>query len=268
MKALKHTPFALLAVAALLLASCRLVTPRPLATPNAQTPTGPVTHTLFIPIQGQGEEPEPEKGAEEITAAETVTTPVTYTLFLPAIVPGEPGQLAPTCNDVIRNGNFDGTSTGRPWTGVANTPSAVYAPTLLSSTRAHSGAQSGRVGSPSVNSFWNEMIQTVPLPGGVTSVTLVYWRFLDTTETSTTKVYDSFSAGLETEKGIQIVTPQQINNTSAGRGQWVKSTLALPNPAAYSRQRLWVTFKGRTDSNLPSSLYVDDVQLTVCATGW
>jgi hypothetical protein len=28
---------------------------------------------------------------------------------------------------------------------------------------------------------------------------------------------------------------------------------------------LWVTFKATTDSSLPSSLYIDDVQLIVCA---
>lgn len=249
----KFTKFALLAFAVLALSACRVVTQRPRVT---VTPTTP--------------------GATAVAAvAETATKPVMHTLYMPAIVPGgesEPEQVAPaktaSCNDAIRNGTFDTTSAGRPWTGVANTSGTVYAPAFLTNARAHSGSQSGRVGSPSVNGMWNELLQTVQLPAGVTSVTFVYWRFLDTTETSTTKAYDIFNAGLETEKGIQIVTPQRIDNTSAGRGQWVKSTLTLANPAGYSSQRLWVSFKGRTDSNLPSSLYIDDVQLTVCATGW
>jgi hypothetical protein len=242
--ALKYSKFALLALSLLVLAACKQVTRQPTVIPDA-------------------------------AAAETLTTPMTNTLYIPAIGPGEADQTeqvaparATSCNDVIRNGAFDATSTGRPWTGVTNTSSRVYAPAFLTNARAHSGSQSGRVGSPSLNSVWNELLQTVQLPAGVTSVTLTYWRFLDTTETSSTKAYDIFSAGLETEKGIQIVTPQRIDNTSAGRGQWVKSTLTLSDPAAYSRQRLWVTFKGRLDNNLPSSLYVDDVQLTVCATGW
>jgi hypothetical protein len=251
--AFKFTKFALLAFVVLALSACRVVTQRPKGT---VTPTVPGATAVAV-------------------AAETPTKPVTHTLYMPAIAPGsigQPEQVAPakaaSCNDAIRNGAFDASSTGRPWTGVANTSGTVYAPAFLTNARAHSGAQSGRVGSPSVNSLWNEMLQTVQLPAGVTSVTLVYWRFLDTTETSTTKAYDIFTAGLETEKGIQIVTPQRIDNTSAGRGQWVKSTLTLSNPAAYSSQRLWVSFKGRTDNNLPSSLYIDDVQLTVCATGW
>ncbi|HEY3342866.1 MAG TPA: hypothetical protein VGK81_12645 [Anaerolineae bacterium] len=246
MTALKYSKFALLALALLALAACRQIT--------RQAPVIPGSATV---------------------AAEAPTTPLTNTLFIPAIGPGgmeQTEQAAParaaSCNDVIRNGAFDATSAGRPWTGVVNTSSRVYAPSFLNNVRAHSGSQSGRVGSPALNGVWDELLQTVQLPAGVTSVTLTYWRFLDTTETSTTKAYDIFSAGLETEKGIQIVTPQRIDNTSAGRGQWVKSTLTLADPAAYSSQRLWVTFKGRTDNNLPSSLYVDDVQLTVCATGW
>jgi hypothetical protein len=253
MTALKLSRFACVALAALVLVGCRVVTPRP-----ASTATSSATSSAAAVV------------------AQTATEPTTHTLYLPAIVPGEVPQEQVTatpeavagCRDVLRNGDFDTSSTGRPWTGVANTSSTVYAPSFLSNVRAHSGAQSGRVGSPSVNSMWNEILQTVALPAGVTSVTLSYWRFLDTTETSTTKAYDIFSAGLETEKGIEIVTPQRIDNTSSGRGQWVKSTLSLSNPAAYSSQRLWVSFKGRTDSNLPSSLYLDDVQLTVCASGW
>ena len=248
----KLTKTALLITALLALSACRVVSTRPTATPVAGVTPGAAAD-----------------------AAETPTKPVTHTLYIPAVAPGmesQPEQVAPakaaSCNEAVRNGNFDGSSTGRPWTGVANTSGTVYAPAFLTNARAHSGSQSGRVGSPSVNNMWNEMLQTVQLPAGVTSVTLVYWRFLETTETSTTKAYDIFTAGLETEKGIQIMTPQRIDNTSAGRGQWVKSTLTLDNPAGYSSQRLWVSFKGRTDSNLPSSLYIDDVQLTVCATGW
>jgi murein DD-endopeptidase MepM/ murein hydrolase activator NlpD len=169
------------------------------------------------------------------------------------------------CSNIVGNGDFEAASPGRPWTGVANAPGAVYNDPFINTTRAHSGAQSGRVGSPAVNSYWNELLQTVQLPGNVVSVTLTYWRFLDTSETSVTTIYDRFTAGLETEQGIQIVPPQHIDNTSSGHGAWVQESIVLPNASDYSGQRLWVSFKGTTDSNLPSSLYVDDVQLQVCA---
>jgi hypothetical protein len=197
------------------------------------------------------------------------TTPVeiTQTFAIPLMSPTGTQQVevAMACTDVLRNGGFE-TSPARPWTGVANTSSVVYNDPLVSTARTHSGGWSGRVGSPTVNSYWNELLQTVQLPAGVASVTLRYWRYLATTETSRTRAYDIFTVGLETEQGIQIVTPQRIDNTSSGRAAWVSSSLALPNAPAYSGQRLWVSFKGRTDSNLPSSLYVDDTQLIVCAT--
>jgi aminopeptidase S len=195
--------------------------------------------------------------------------PVTQTLMVPVTGPAGTSEVAVTvaCADMIRNGNFEASSPGRPWTGVANTPSVIYNSPFINTVRAHTGVQSGRVGSPNVNSYWNEMLQTVQLPAGVTSVTLNYWRFLDTRETSRTRVYDRFTIAVETEEGIQIVTPQQVNNTSSGRGAWVQGTLSLPGASAYSGKRLWVSFKGTTDSNLPSSLYVDDVQLIVCTAG-
>ena len=102
------------------------------------------------------------------------------------------------------------------------------------------------------------------LPAGVTSVTLSYWRFLDSVD-STTAAKDSFSAGLETDKGIEIVTPQRFTNASVGRGSWVQQSLSLPNAADYAGQSLWLSFKGRTDGSGPTSLYLDDIQLIVCA---
>ncbi|MCL4507148.1 MAG: hypothetical protein M1140_14165 [Chloroflexi bacterium] len=190
-------------------------------------------------------------------------TPLTWTVVLPFVI----GSVSPTiqCADAVKNGNFDAPLPGRPWTGEANTTSAVYQDPLISGARAHGGTQSGRVGSPSLNSYWNELLQTVQMPAGVVSATLSYWRFLDTTETSTTIIYDRFTAGLETAQGVEIATPRQIDNTSSGRGIWVHESLDLPYASAYSGQQLWVSFKGATDGTLPSSLYVDDVQLIVCA---
>ena len=188
---------------------------------------------------------------------------LTWTAALPFVTGVRQPVIA--CADVVRNGDFEAPLPGRPWTGEANTTSAVYQDPLISNARAHGGAQSGRVGSPALNRYWNELLQTVQMPANVVSATLTYWRYLDTSETSATIVYDRFSAGLETAQGVEIISPRRIDNTSAGRGAWVRESLDLPNAPAYSGRQLWVSFKGATDGNLPSSLYVDDVQLTVCA---
>jgi hypothetical protein len=116
-----------------------------------------------------------------------------------------------------------------------------------------------------VNGYWNELLQAVKLPSNVTSLTLTYWRFLDTSEPSTSVAYDKFSVVVETDKGIEIVSPQRIDNTSAGRGVWVQHSLAVPNATRYSNQTVWVSVKGNLDGNRPSSLYIDDVALNVCA---
>ncbi|HEY3290744.1 MAG TPA: hypothetical protein VGK87_11505 [Anaerolineae bacterium] len=203
----------------------------------------------------------PQRGAAPAALADQ-TSALTHTVALPLVM-RLPSAVA--CSNIAQNGDFEAPLPGHPWTGVANT-SIVYVDTFISRDHAHSGAQSGRVGSLSRNSVWNEMLQTVQMPAGVVSATLTYWRYLDTTETSLTTVYDLFTAGIETEQGIQIAVPQQIDNTSAGRATWVQGRIDLPNAVNWSGRRLWLSFKAATDSNLPSSLYIDDVSFVVCAT--
>ncbi len=212
--------------------------------------------------------------------ATSVDTP---TVFLPLVftdIDSEPNQpekdmAAPACANLLVNGDFEA-SLALPWSGIANTPGAIYnvipggantslKDTLTDASRARSGFKSGRVGSPSVNGYWNELVQTVRLPANVTSASLSYWRYLDTRETTTTTAFDRFEVGLESDKGIQLLPPQKFDNKDAKRGQWVQETLSLSNPSAYSGQSVWVTVKGNLDNTNPSSFLVDDVELTVCA---
>ena len=205
-----------------------------------------------------------------VAGAATAAVPgeVTQDIEVPldAAQTAQPVKAIIDCKDLLQNGNFEAPLPGHPWVGVANT-ARTYAvkDTFITTARAHGGKQSARIGSPTLSSYWSELIQTVQLPKRVTSVTLTYWRFLNTPAGAQTRVYDTFSAGLETAQGIQIAPPQQLNNTSAGRGAWVKNTLALPDASNYSGQSLWVSFKGATRARLPSTLFVDDVQLLVCA---
>lgn len=167
-----------------------------------------------------------------------------------------------TCTNVLADGGFEGDA---GWAGVANTAGAVYTERIHSADRAYSGARSGRVGSPVVNGYWNEILQTTePLPPAVISATLRFRRYLDTRETSTRVVYDAFRAGLETDHGVELAPPLRIDNTSPGRGEWLQVEMRIEDAAALSGRRVWVTFKGATDAALPSSLYVDDVELEVC----
>ena len=221
-----------------------------------------------------------------IQAMAVMTTPAPLPAFpsasfLPLVaneVPAEDKDLvlqAVTCSNALLNAGFED-SANPVWTGVANTSGTIYNvlaggsnsgvnDPLIYTTRPRSGASSGRVGSPNVNSYWNELVQTAQLPANVTSATLTYWRFLDTRETSTSTAFDVFRVGIETDKGIEVMAPQQIDNRSAGRVQWIQETLIVPNASALSNQRVWLSFKGRLDGNLPSALYIDDAALNVCA---
>jgi hypothetical protein len=77
-------------------------------------------------------------------------------------------------------------------------------------------------------------------------------------------VYDAFRIGVESERGVEAAPPLRIDNTSPGRGEWVNEELVVADAAALSGRSVWVTIKGATDGTLPSSLYVDDVELVVC----
>jgi hypothetical protein len=225
----------------------------------------------------------------DATALVSDTQALSNTTLLPAVMgdsadsANEPVKtLAPAaCSNLLLNGSFETASAGPaalPWSGLANTPSTIYnvipnstssslKDDLVSTARSHSGFRSGRVGSPTINGYWTELVQTVALPAGVASLQLTYWRYLDTSETSTTVSYDRFEVGLETERGVQIVAPQKIDNRDGRRGQWVQEVINVPNPTVYSGRSIWVTFKGNTDNTLPSSFLVDDVELSVCANG-
>jgi hypothetical protein len=167
------------------------------------------------------------------------------------------------CDNLTINGGFESNA---GWVGIANTDSAIYREAIVSSARARNGVRSGMVGSPTANGFWNEILQTVRLPARTSSVTLTLWRYLVTNEASRTRAYDHFSIVLESDAGIELTTPRRINNTSAGRGAWVRETLTLPNASAWSGRGIWISIKGNTDRNRTSRLYVDDVVLTVCTT--
>jgi murein DD-endopeptidase MepM/ murein hydrolase activator NlpD len=202
------------------------------------------------------------------SATLTPTAPVTYTSWLPWVARPLP-PVEPVCTNAIINGGFEASTA---WVGIANTASAIYSEGVYATARAHAGVRSGRVGSLNVNGYWNEFLQTAALPTDTISATLTLWRFLDTTEKSSSVAYDVFHLGIETDEGVELVAPQRIDNTSSGRGAWIFETLPLGNigalsPTLYARSTpgsLWITVKAATDGNNPSALYVDDVTLLVC----
>ena len=108
------------------------------------------------------------------------------------------------------------------------------------------------------------MLQTALVPTDAVTITLSFWRYLETSETSSSAAYDVFRYGLETDKGIEVIAPRRIDNTSAGRDRWVQESVTLSDARPYAGKNLWISFKGATDGNRPSSLYLDDVALMAC----
>jgi len=178
------------------------------------------------------------------------------------LIPLVAQSSGPACANVLRNGGFEEDA---EWAGIANTARAVYDEPVYTAEHARSGARSGRVGSPTIDGYWNEFVQTAAIPAGTTRLTLRFWRRLETRETSTSRVYDAFRVGVESERGVEAIAPLRIDNASPGRREWVQEELHLADAAALAGRSVWVTFKGATDDTLSSSLYVDDVELEACS---
>jgi murein DD-endopeptidase MepM/ murein hydrolase activator NlpD len=203
-------------------------------------------------------------GAQGVAAPAAV--PALTVTSTPTTAPAPRTAATASCINLARDGGFESGRLGVGWAAIANTSSRVYADPAIYKVRPRTGSYGAWLGANNLNTVWNELVQTVQLPAQVVSVQLRYWRYLETAETDRTRALDRFTIGLETDKGIEIATPQQIDNTSAGRNTWVQQRFDLPDAGKYSGQKLWATFKATTNGSSPSSLYVDDVEIIVCTT--
>jgi subtilase family serine protease len=104
--------------------------------------------------------------------------------------------------------------------------------------------------------------QTVALPSAATKITLSYWVYIDTEETTTSTCYDYFYARLRTSSGSTISTVQTKCNTNASG--WTQYTFDVTSALrSYAGQSIQVYFAGTNDSVDVTDFYVDDVALNV-----
>ena len=94
--------------------------------------------------------------------------------------------------------------------------------------------------------------------GGATKATLTLWLRVDSSETTTTGVYDTLKVQLRSTANAILATLGSYSNLNKGTS-YVQRTFDL---TAYKGQTVRVDFEGVEDASLATSFLVDDVSVT------
>jgi aminopeptidase S len=93
----------------------------------------------------------------------------------------------------------------------------------------------------------------VTIPSGCTTYTLAFYLRIDSSETTTTVVYDRFTVQLGT------TTLATYSNLNENTGYALRSF----NVSSFAGQTVTLKFTGTEDASLQTSFVVDDVSLQV-----
>ncbi len=183
------------------------------------------------------------------------TATLTYTTYLPLLVRDYP-QQEPACvegQELLSNGSFEDGPGSAPWVQLTNGTSD-----LISDTQHYSGTYSVWLGGR--NTADEEVLQSFIIPYYTDALTLTFKRLL-TSQEYEQLVYDHFEFVLENQVGNEVSPQVALSNLSPNRNVWVIESAVFTGLQEWSNRRLRLSIKGMTDSNLPSSLFVDDVSL-------
>ncbi|GER91399.1 hypothetical protein KDW_55610 [Dictyobacter vulcani] len=159
----------------------------------------------------------------------------------------------PTGGNILTNGGFESGSSS--WT---ESSSGGYE--IVDSSNPHTGSNSADL--CGYNSCTDTIYQTVTIPSTASKVTLSYWLYIGTNETSTTTCYDYFRVRLRTTTAATISTVQTKCNIDA-QGWTQYSFDVTSSLSSYKGKQIQVAFLGTTDSAASSTFYVDDAALNV-----
>jgi hypothetical protein len=153
--------------------------------------------------------------------------------------------------NVIVNGGFE-TGSASPWTltaGVLNNST---------SEPAHTGAWDAWLDGYGTT-HTDSAAQTVSIPAGKTSATLVFWLHIDTAETTTTTAFDTLRVQVLNTSGTVLATLGTFSNLNHATGYQQHSF----SMNSFIGQTVVVKFTGTEDTSLQTSFVLDDIALNV-----
>jgi murein DD-endopeptidase MepM/ murein hydrolase activator NlpD len=189
----------------------------------------------------------------------TDSQPITYTAYFPVIVREYP-KREPACvegQNLLTNSGFEDGAASAPWVQVRNS-----AADIIDTDKPYSGAFSLWLGGRNLAD--EEALQSFGVPYYTDGITLTFKRYITTQETEAVK-YDHFEVVLENNVGNEISPQLQFSNLST-KNVWTAESAAFTGLQAWIGQRLRLSIKGMTDSNLPSSFFVDEVSIQMRCT--
>jgi hypothetical protein len=101
--------------------------------------------------------------------------------------------------------------------------------------------------------------QTVSIPSGSTSATLVFWLHIDTAETTTTTAFDTLKVQVLNTSGTVLATLGTFSNLNHAAGYQQHSF----SMNSFIGQTVQIRFLGQEDVSLQTSFVIDDVNLNV-----
>lgn len=182
--------------------------------------------------------------------------PVLLGLLLAAVLPrtvpvtAQTAGLTLSCLELVQNGGFEQGAAG--WQTFS-----AQGYDLISNFNPHTGSLGAYMGG--VNNADDRLSQALTLPAG-TTLTLKAWWYLATAETAGT--FDTLTIALTAADGTPLSTLATLGNTALP-GQWAELTFDL---TAYAGQSVVLRFAARTDQDLISEFYLDDIRLSACAS--
>lgn len=178
------------------------------------------------------------------TSAPTIT-PTSQPTATPTPSPTSTPVPSPVSN-IIANGGFEN---GRsPWVEQSG---GGYE--LVDASNPHNGQYSAYL--CGYSNCADSIEQQVTIPAGNTSALLTYYWYMSTQKT--VHPYDSLQVQLLDSSGTLLKTLQTITDASQA-DQWLQASYDV---SAYRGQTVEIAFIGTTDSQQPTSFYIDDVTL-------
>jgi uncharacterized membrane protein len=209
----------------------------------------------------------PGAGSTTLTIVPGATTPLgTYNVTVDASGDGQTHSVTitlmvttagSTTQQLLGNPGFENGSTSpAPWTvssGVIDTSSFQAS---------HTGSWKAWLNGYG-SAHTDTLLQTVSVPSTATSVSLSFWKHIDTAESSNNKANDTLKVQVRNSSGAVLATLATYSNLNAAAGY---SQVSF-NLTAYKGQTIQIYLVGIENGSLKTSFVVDDFALNATSTG-
>jgi hypothetical protein len=164
------------------------------------------------------------------------------------------GAAAPEgCVELLEDGGFEAGGQGWVQESAQGNP-------LVSDFFPHQGALGAFLAG--TNTAADRLSHAVSLPAGKT-LTLSFWWALSTQETA--GAFDRLAVELvDPASGAVLATPAAFDNSSAASWEWGQETVSL---SSYAGRAVRLRFSAATDSQSPTSFFIDQASLLACEAG-